>query len=245
MRQTIDKLAAKLVTLFTAAALFVALLLGGAGVPAQAAMPANDGKFYSDFLSYEESLAAGRDANAEIASEGITLLKNENDVLPLKDVKCVSVFGKNGVDPYYHGFGAGAAQSTLDPVTLYDGLEMAGYKTNGVLKAFYENDARSGSDRTIGELIGEAPAIITSQYWSMGWFETIGNVPLTEEDRNLDCGYFKSDFRGSSGSFYTVEGKMPDHFPKYFSIYGITTLSGIYDDFRIESIIDPSMLTME
>lgn len=157
MRQTIDKLAAKLVTLFTAAALFVALLLGGAGVPAQAAMPANDGKFYSDFLSYEESLAAGRDANAEIASEGITLLKNENDVLPLKDVKYVSVFGKNGVDPYYHGFGAGAAQSTLDPVTLYDGLEMAGYKTNSVLKAFYENDARSGSDRTIGELIGEAP----------------------------------------------------------------------------------------
>ena len=157
MRQTIDKLAAKLVTLFTAAALFVALLLGGAGVPAQAATPANDGKFYSDFLSYEESLAAGRDANAEIASEGITLLKNENGVLPLKDVKYVSVFGKNGVDPYYHGFGAGAAQSTLDPVTLYDGLEMAGYKTNSVLKAFYENDARSGSDRTIGELIGEAP----------------------------------------------------------------------------------------
>lgn len=157
MRQTIDKFAAKLVTLFTAAALFVALLLGGAGVPAQAATPANDGKFYSDFLSYEESLAAGRDANAEIASEGITLLKNENGVLPLKDVKYVSVFGKNGVDPYYHGFGAGAAQSTLDPVTLYDGLEMAGYKTNSVLKAFYENDARSGSDRTIGELIGEAP----------------------------------------------------------------------------------------
>lgn len=59
MRQTIDKLAAKLVTLFTAAALFVALLLGGVGVPAQAATPANDGKFYSDFLSYEESLAAG------------------------------------------------------------------------------------------------------------------------------------------------------------------------------------------
>ena len=121
---------------------------------------------------------------------------------------------------------------------------------NGCLQVslFKEKTLEKTLDNFKGDynnLIGEAPAIITSQYWSMGWFETIGNVPLTEEDRNLDCGYFKSDSRGLSGSFYTVEGKMLDHFPKYFSIYGITTLSGIYDDFRIESIIDPSMLTME
>lgn len=104
-------------------------------------------------------LAAGRDANAEIAAEGITLLKNRQNVLPLKNVKRVSVFGKNGVDPYYHGFGAGAAQSTLDPVTLYEGLQMAGYETNDVLKAFYENDARSGSDRTIGEALATIPCL--------------------------------------------------------------------------------------
>ena len=143
--------------LFASVLMAVALLLGSIGFTAHAATPANDGKFYSDFLSYDEMLAAGRDANAEIVSEGVTLLKNRQNVLPLKNVKRVSVFGKNGVDPYYHGFGAGAAQSTLDSISLYEGLEMAGYETNEVLKAFYENDARSGSDRTIGELIGEAP----------------------------------------------------------------------------------------
>ena len=157
MRRTKYLFSTRALLLFASVLMAVALLLGSIGFTAQAATPANDGKFYSDFLSYDEMLAAGRDANAEIAAEGITLLKNRQNVLPLKNVKRVSVFGKNGVDPYYHGFGAGAAQSTLDPVTLYEGLQMAGYETNDVLKAFYENDARSGSDRTIGELIGEAP----------------------------------------------------------------------------------------
>lgn len=159
MRRTNYLFSTKVLVLFASVLMAVALLLGSIGFSARAATPANDGKFYSDFLSYDEMLAAGRDANAEIAAEGITLLKNRQNMLPLKNVKRVSVFGKNGVDPYYHGFGAGAAQSTLDPVTLYEGLQMAGYETNDVLKAFYENDARSSSDRTIGEALATIPCL--------------------------------------------------------------------------------------
>ena len=60
-------------------------------VCASAKTLANDGKFYSDYLTHEETVEAGRKTNVEIAAEGITLLKNENNILPLKGVKRVSV----------------------------------------------------------------------------------------------------------------------------------------------------------
>lgn len=152
------KCARRILTVFLAG-VFTTILAFSAplGVYVKAATPANDGKFYSDFLTYDDMLSSGRKANEEIASEGISLLKNTENILPLQDVRRISVFGKNGVDPYYHGFGAGAAQSTLDPISLYEGLELAGYEVNQVLGAFYENNERSGSGRTIGELVGEAP----------------------------------------------------------------------------------------
>lgn len=117
----------------------------------------SSGKYYSDYTSQEDALQAGRDTNYEIAAEGITLLKNKDNILPLENVKRVSVFGKNSVDPFYHGFGAGSQQSTMDPIDLYEGLEAAGFETNKVLKEFYENDDRSGSGRKVDMGIGETP----------------------------------------------------------------------------------------
>ncbi len=124
---------------------------------ADAKTVANDGKFYSDYLTHEDTVAAGRKANEEIASEGITLLKNRNNLLPLKGVKRVSVFGKNSADPFYHGTAAGSDQSTLVPVSLYDGLEEAGFEVNQILASFYGNENRSGNTRAIGQFVGETP----------------------------------------------------------------------------------------
>lgn len=91
-------------------------------------------------------------------------------------------------------------------------------------------------------LIGYAPYIITSQYWSSGWFETIGSVPITDEELNLDFGYFRRNFINPGGTFCRYDESELDHFPKYFNSMGITTLTGISDDYRIEAIIDPTLL---
>ena len=88
------------------------------------------------------------------------------------------------------------------------------------------------------------PSIVTSQYWSSGWFETIGNVPLTKQDKNLDYGFWDKDLIGPCGGFYKADGMPMEHIPKYFKSYGVTTLSGIYRSIRIETIIDPSLLEM-
>lgn len=86
------------------------------------------------------------------------------------------------------------------------------------------------------------PFIVTSQYWSNGWFETIGNEPLTEKDKNLDYGFYSKDFIGSMGGFYRDTGDPLNHFPKHFSGRGVTTLVGVYLELREKSIIDPSLL---
>lgn len=89
------------------------------------------------------------------------------------------------------------------------------------------------------------PNIVTSQYWSNGWFETIGNIPLTDEETRLDYGFYRKDFIGKNGSFFKENGEMMDHIPKFFDSYGVTSLNGIYMDIRVETIIDPSLLKMD
>ena len=87
--------------------------------------------------------------------------------------------------------------------------------------------------------------IVTRQYWTGGYFETIGNIPLTEEDRNLDYGFYDEDFIGPMGGFYKETGEMLDYMPKYVYIFGISTLIGVYNYLKKEAIIDPSLLTMD
>lgn len=98
------------------------------------------------------------------------------------------------------------------------------------------------------------PSAITSQYWSMGMFETIGNIPLTEEERNLDYGFWTTNGYGiivdsknvqlvPPRAFTKADGTLLDHLPKHIG-YGITTTIGIHRDIAVEAIIDPTLLTM-
>jgi len=87
--------------------------------------------------------------------------------------------------------------------------------------------------------------IVTRQYWTGGYFETIGNIPLTEEDKNFDYGFYDEDFIGPMGGFYKETGEMLDYMPKYVYIFGISTLIGVYNYLKKEAIIDPSLLTMD
>ncbi len=74
----------------------------------------------------------------EISEEGITLLQNEDDVLPLSETK-VNVFGWAATNPCYGGTGSGALNDAYPTVTLLQGLEDSGFEYNSELIEFYEN----------------------------------------------------------------------------------------------------------
>ena len=79
---------------------------------------------------------AGEVLSEEIANEGIVLLKNENNALPLADKK-MNIFGVSSFNFRYGGGGSGGSD-TSRAITLYDGLEEAGISYNQELKEFYQ-----------------------------------------------------------------------------------------------------------
>ena len=88
----------------------------------------------------ESTVAARESGNAlaeDVEEEGVVLLKNENNVLPLKNNK-VNVFGWAGSDNGFipQGTGSGTG-SRNDYVTFYGGLEAAGIEYNTKLADAY------------------------------------------------------------------------------------------------------------
>ena len=100
-----------------------------------------------------DALAAANAVNEQIAEEGIVLLKNEDNALPLEEGAKVSVFGKNSVNLVYGGSGSGGARGT-GYKTIFDSLTAAGFEYNETLKKFYESSA-SGDGRPDNPEMGE------------------------------------------------------------------------------------------
>ncbi|MDD3794484.1 MAG: glycoside hydrolase family 3 C-terminal domain-containing protein [Lachnospiraceae bacterium] len=119
--------------------LLSASMIFSAALPTVAS--AEDGEYYSSYGSLEEVRDASLEVNQQIAEESVVLMKNENNVLPLKDVKSISVFGKAAEDPFYAGGGSGTASGYYPDemyTSIYQSLETAGYSVNPALRAFYE-----------------------------------------------------------------------------------------------------------
>ena len=126
--------------------LFVSILGGRSNVKGEGAY------FYSDYETKEEVLAAGNELNERINEEGITMLKNEGNALPLTAGAKLSVFGRNSVQLVYGGSGSGGGNNA-DALTLKEGLEAAGFQVNPTLDSFYNDSSKSGPGR------GNNPAI--------------------------------------------------------------------------------------
>ena len=94
--------------------------------------------------------------NEEIVSEGVVLLKNEDDALPIATSSGskakISVFGKNSADVVLGGSGSGGGNSA-GSISLYDGLRDANFELNPKLTKFYEG-SQSGSGRQASPAIG-------------------------------------------------------------------------------------------
>lgn len=159
---------------------------------------------------YEEA-AELRTDSAELAKriqrEGIVLLRNADDVLPLRKGAMVSVFGKGAVNPVYCDEKAAASS-----VTLKDALEAEKIRVNEKLWNFTQRGGRnsfSGSVEKSMEEFSEAAVVVISRdagqadFYEPAFAEAEeGEEPavtgakglqLTEEEREL-LGYVKERF---------------------------------------------------
>lgn len=105
----------------------------------------------------EDTIAKSEELTESIASEGIVLLKNDDNALPLENVDKLNVFGWSSTNPIYGGTGSGSVDESKC-VTLLQGLEDAGFETNTELSDFYTayretrpNVAMNAQDWTIPE----------------------------------------------------------------------------------------------
>ena len=122
-----------------------------------------------------------KDVTYRIGTEGITLLKNENNALPLSDAeRKVSFFGRRSVDTVFGGTGSGSG-SEDQAHSLFDVFTTAGYSVNSTLRDMYANNLdkvpvqENSMDKLSGRTyyIGEFPQSyykdnITSTYGDFG-----------------------------------------------------------------------------
>lgn len=112
---------------------------------------AMSGKHITAVTDSPEAIAArahGEKVAEEIANEGIVLLKNEEEHLPLKDKK-VNVFGIDSMALRYGGGGSGAGD-TSRAINLFDGLTNAGISYNPELYELYQKVGKEAGLNTEG-----------------------------------------------------------------------------------------------
>ena len=131
------------------------------------------GKFTSNeayFIGIGEKsdyLAHGLEVNAQLADEGMVLLKNLDGFLPMNGDENISVVGKSSTNLAKGGGGSGDASvsSSVHYIDLQESLTTVGFSINPDLTSFYKGSS-SGSGRTNGNggwmgrsdvTIGETP----------------------------------------------------------------------------------------
>ena len=123
--------------------------------------------FKSNYTSLASLMAAGREKAEEAMAEGIVLLRNENDALPLKEgERKVGFFGMSSIDPVYGGTGSGNVDTSSAP-SWKTAFERNGlFTVNEDLWNWYSAPEQEVYKRTTGQTgpgvtgaksIGEAP----------------------------------------------------------------------------------------
>ncbi len=95
---------------------------------------------------------AARELTGLIEAEGLVLLRNEDDTLPLKS-DTVNVFGYSSASIVYGGAGSGSADET-DNIDLKTALEEAGFEVNEELVQFYEEQGVEKESGSVLDMLG-------------------------------------------------------------------------------------------
>jgi beta-glucosidase len=109
----------------------------------------------ADYATADEAEDAADALVREIAAEGIVLLKNEGDALPLggNDLK-VTLLGRAAADPIYGGSGSGSTD-TSSAVNVRQGLEESGIEVND---AVYTELSDFAADTPRTNIVMDLPA---------------------------------------------------------------------------------------
>lgn len=108
-----------------------------------------------DDMAVDDATTASKDITTRIEEEGIVLLENKDNTLPLNVEKSakVNVFGQSSTAIVYGGAGSGASDET-DNVTLQEGLKQAGFDVNEDLTKFYEDHKTKKKGQNVFNLKG-------------------------------------------------------------------------------------------
>lgn len=94
----------------------------------------------------QQTIAEGMELCEEITDEGIVLLKNENNTLPMPELNKVNVFGWAAFDWLTGGFGSSFSNTEMERLKLFPALKEAGIEYNTKLEQmysdFYKNPAK-------------------------------------------------------------------------------------------------------
>ncbi len=131
-----------------------------------------------DYKDADEMLSASEQLAKQIEEEGIVLLKNENNVLPLSaDETNVSLFGRTSVDPIYTG--AGSAASENSPVDYKTAFANHNFKINETLFDFYANHKLSTESHKITMQTGMGPMDV--EYTGRGFISSMGAATFVDD----------------------------------------------------------------
>lgn len=125
------------------------------------------GQFYADYVTLEEELEAGNRVHLQMVEEGQTLLKNENNALPLaSDERNITFLGLATIDYVTSGGGSGQAGQTSYGLDWVEAFEQAGFHINPKTIELYRNifTAEGGQNNAndSGKLLEPSPSYYSS-----------------------------------------------------------------------------------
>ncbi len=127
--------------------------------------------FAADSLISEDTAANSIELAKRIQAEGTVLLKNEDDVLPLKNKK-VNVFGATSCSLALSGAAGSGAVFGSDGVNFYDALTESGIEYNTELYDIYAKYTKTDTDRGF---IGDVSTLL-EQFFGGG----LNEMPISE-----------------------------------------------------------------
>lgn len=123
--------------------------------------------YTSRFSNLADLISAGQAKAEQAMAEGIVLLKNENDALPLgEEERSISLFSVSSVDPVYGGTGSGNVDVSAAPSWKTALERNENFQVNGKLwdwysaeeqKAYYRTTGSTGRGVIGAQTIGDAP----------------------------------------------------------------------------------------